>query len=72
MRIRVSDDKQLVKDIRNKLQYNKEIYGSAFCPCVLPSLYKSENKEDYICMCKEFREQPYGECHCGLYIKEQD
>lgn len=22
------------------------------------------------CMCKEFREQESGECHCGLYVKE--
>ena len=69
MAIRLSEDKELVKEIRKKLKENKDKYGEQFCPCVIPTKYESENKEDYICMCKEFREQEEGECHCGLYVK---
>lgn len=69
MTIKLSDNKKLVKEIREKLQNNKEKYGKQFCPCILPTAYTSENSDDYICMCKEFREQESGECHCGLYIK---
>lgn len=28
--------------------------------------------DDTKCMCKEFREQESGWCHCGLYYKEKD
>ena len=69
MTIKVSEDKELVSAIREKLKENKEKYGKQFCPCVLPENYISDNCEDYICMCKEFREQESGECHCGLYVK---
>lgn len=61
MVIRVSSDKELVNEIRNKLKEN-----GGYCPC------RIAKNEDTKCMCKEFREQEYGECHCGLYIKEQD
>lgn len=56
--IRVSEDKELVKNIREKLKEN-----GGFCPCRLVK------NEDTKCMCKEFREQEEGECHCGLYVK---
>lgn len=69
MRIKVSSNKELVEEVRNKLKMNVEKYGKPFCPCILPTEYNSENNEDYICMCKEFREQENGECHCGLYVK---
>lgn len=69
MAIRISDDKELVQEIRTKLAANKEKYGKPFCPCVLPPLYESENNADYVCMCKEFRDMEEGECHCGLYVK---
>lgn len=39
--------------------------NGGYCPCRLTK--KSETK----CMCKEFREQDSGLCHCGLYYKEQ-
>ena len=71
MRIKESNDKELVSEIRKKLKDNKEKYGKQFCPCVIPTEYESKNKDDYVCMCKEFREQEEGECHCGLYIKEK-
>ena len=56
MAVKLSDDKELVAEINKKLKENKEKYGKPFCPCVLPSMYTSENSNDYICMCKEFRE----------------
>lgn len=58
MKIELSKDKELVTEIKAKL---KETGG--YCPCRL------ERNEDTKCMCKEFREQESGECHCGLYIK---
>lgn len=60
MRVKVSDNKELVDEIRAKLKENND-----YCPC---SLIKSEDTK---CMCKEFREQDIGECHCGLYIKTE-
>lgn len=71
MRIRESNNKELVSEIKKRLQENKEKYGKRFCPCVIPTEYESENKDDYVCMCKKFREQEEGECHCGLYTKEK-
>lgn len=59
MAIKVSEDKELVQEIREKLKAN-----GGFCPC------RIEKTPDTKCMCKEFREQESGECHCGLYVKE--
>lgn len=70
MAIRLNEDKELVNEIKQKLKENKEKYGKQFCPCVINTKYNSENSDDYVCMCKNFREQELGECHCGLYIKE--
>lgn len=39
------------------------IDNQGYCPC------KLEKTPDTLCMCKEFRDQPSGVCHCGLYIK---
>ena len=59
MRIKVSDDKEMVDLVRKKLKENQ-----GYCPC---KLIKSEDTK---CICKEFREQTEpGECHCGLYVK---
>jgi ferredoxin-thioredoxin reductase catalytic subunit len=58
MSIKINPDKDLVADIRNRLKEN-----GGYCPCRIAKT--EENK----CMCKEFREQEEGECHCGLYIK---
>ncbi len=57
--IRVSDNADLVAEIRKQLKEN-----GGYCPC------RIDKTEDTKCMCKEFREQETGECHCGLYIKE--
>lgn len=61
MKIKVSEDKELVAEIRARLKEN-----GGYCPCRISKT--EENK----CMCKEFREQTEGECHCGLYIKVKD
>ena len=58
MKIKISEDKELVANIRAKLKEN-----GGYCPCRL------EQNEDTKCPCKEFREQESGECHCGIYIK---
>ena len=58
MAIRLNDNKEIVASIKAGL---KEKGG--YCPCRL------EKTEDNKCMCKEFREQTEGECHCGLYVK---
>ena len=42
-------------------RYYKDNGG--YCPCRL------QKTPDTKCMCKEFREQEEGECHCGLYVK---
>lgn len=56
--IKVNEDKELVAEIRQKLKEN-----GGYCPCRL------QKTPDTKCMCKEFREQEEGECHCGLYVK---
>ena len=61
MKIKLSEDKELVTNIKAKL---KESGG--FCPCRL------EQNEDTKCTCKEFREQESGECHCGLFRKVEE
>lgn len=58
MKIELSKDKELVAEIKAKL---KETGG--YCPCRL------ERNENTKCICKDFREQKSGECHCGLYVK---
>lgn len=58
MRIVRTDDAEFANEILAALKKN-----GGYCPCRL------EKTEDTKCMCKEFREQEYGECHCGLYIK---
>ena len=59
MKIKVTDDKDLEKEIRTKLKEN-----DGYCPCAL------EKDSDHRCMCKDFLEQETtGPCHCGLYEK---
>lgn len=61
MKVKVNSDTELVTAIRAKLKEN-----DGYCPCRVDKV--PENK----CMCKEFIEQTeLGECHCGLYIKEE-
>ena len=56
--IKLNKNKELVEMIRKQLKEN-----SGYCPCSLLQ------NEDTKCMCREFREQIEGECHCGLYVK---
>lgn len=49
-----------VKEFRDSIKTN-----DGYCPCRLA------HTPDTKCMCKEFREQESGLCHCGLYYKEQ-
>ncbi|RHQ84820.1 hypothetical protein DWX91_10255 [Clostridium sp. AF22-10] len=59
--MKLNSDKELVNNIRKRLKKNDN-----YCPC---RLIKSEDTK---CMCKEFREQEEGECHCGLYVKYKE
>ena len=61
MKIKLSDNKELVAEIKQKLKEN-----GGFCPCRL------EQNADTKCPCKEFREQESGECHCGLFCKVEE
>ena len=58
MKIILNPDKELVEEIIRQKNEN-----DGYCPCML------EKTPDTKCMCKEFREQQEGMCHCGLYIK---
>ena len=65
MAVRLNDDKELVKTIREGLKRT-----GGYCPCRL------QRSEEYKCMCKEFRDQIKdpdfeGYCHCFLYYKEK-
>ena len=59
LKIIYNQDKQIVDKILDALDKN-----NGYCPC------KLEKNNDTKCMCKEFKEQKEGYCHCGLYIKE--
>lgn len=59
LRITYNQDKQIVDKILDALDKN-----NGYCPC------KLEKNNDTKCMCKEFKEQKEGYCHCGLYFKE--
>jgi ferredoxin-thioredoxin reductase catalytic subunit len=59
LKITYNQDKQIVDKILDALDKN-----NGYCPC------KLEKNNDTKCMCKEFKEQKEGYCHCGLYIKE--
>ena len=56
----VNSDKEIVKEIRDKIREN-----GGHCACAITF------NQDNVCICKEFRDQiergEEGECHCGLY-----
>lgn len=68
MKVIQNPDRAVVDAVNAALSKNKEEYGNAYCPCVLPAAYSDET----VCMCKEFREKMArgepGECHCGKYV----
>lgn len=57
-KIILNTDKKHVTEIKKKLKEN-----DGYCPC---SLFRNNDTK---CMCKEFREQSLGFCHCMLYEK---
>ena len=64
-RIRLNEDAELVARIREGLKAK-----DGYCPCRLGK------REEYKCMCREFREQLEdpdfeGYCHCLLYYAEK-
>ena len=66
MAVRFNEDAELVAQIKEGLKRK-----GGYCPCRL------EKKEEYKCICKEFREQMAdpefeGYCHCLLYYKTKD
>ena len=66
MKVRLTDNKERLKKITDKLKEN-----GGYCPC------KLEKTEDTKCMCKEFKEQVddpnfEGFCHCMLYYKSKE
>lgn len=56
--IKKTDDIELREEIEKAL-----IDNNGYCPCRIERI--PENR----CMCKDFREQKEGVCHCGLYVK---
>ena len=66
MAVRLNEDKELVKAVKEGLRRT-----GGFCPCRL------DRTEDYRCICREFREQIAdpdfeGYCHFMLYYKAKD
>lgn len=61
MAIKLNPDREFVEVFRKKLDDN-----DGYCPC------RVSKTADTKCICKEFREQEEGECHCGLYYKTKD
>ena len=55
--VKINNNVTIVKTILDRLSTDDH------CPCSL------EKTPDTKCMCKEFREQTEGMCHCGLFIK---
>ena len=66
MAVRLNENEEVVKTIKAGLKRK-----GGYCPCRL------EVKEEYKCICKEFREQIAdpdfeGYCHCMLYYKSKE
>ena len=66
MAIRLNEDKEIVKTIKEGLKKT-----GGYCPC------RFEKNEDTKCMCREFKDQIKdpnfeGYCHCLLYYKSKE
>ncbi len=64
MAVRLNEDKEMVKSIREGLKRT-----GGYCPCRL------QRTEENKCICQEFRQQIAdpnfkGYCHCLLYYKD--
>lgn len=65
MKIRLNTNEEVVRTVKDGLKQT-----GGYCPCRL------ERKEEYKCMCEEFKAQIKdpdfeGYCHCLLYYKEK-
>lgn len=65
-KVRLNPDAAIVAMVREGLKRK-----GGYCPCRL------EKKEEYKCICEEFRQQMAdpdfeGFCHCRLYFKSKD
>ncbi|MBE7027877.1 MAG: ferredoxin thioredoxin reductase catalytic beta chain [Ruminococcaceae bacterium] len=65
MKITLNPNEEIVKMIKDGL-----IKKDGYCPC------RREKKEEYKCMCEEFKAQIAdpefeGYCHCMLYYKSK-
>ena len=65
MKITLNPDKQIVQTVKEGL-----LAKGGYCPC------RVGKKEEFKCMCKEFREQIADEnfegyCHCKLFYKSK-
>ena len=65
MKFHITEDRELLTTIRQALKEN-----DGYCPCV----FESRGKEQYRCMCENFRiyAKPGETCHCGIYTKDND
>lgn len=66
MKITLNPDEEIVRTVKEGLERT-----GGYCPC------RREKKEEYKCMCKEFKDQIADEnfegfCHCMLYYKSKD
>ena len=58
MKITLNPDEEIVRTVKEGLKQT-----GGYCPC------RRERTPENICMCKEFKLQSVGMCHCGLYEK---
>jgi ferredoxin-thioredoxin reductase catalytic subunit len=65
MKIKITENEKIKNKVREGLKAN-----DFYCPCVVDS----RGKEEYRCMCEDFRNNvKKGEyCYCGLYYKVED
>ena len=66
MKVSFNTDEEMVKTIKEGLKRT-----GGYCPC------RFEKKEEYKCMCEEFKSQIAdpnyeGFCHCMLYYKSTE
>ena len=64
-KVRLNENELVVQTVREGLKRT-----GGYCPC------RTERKEEYKCMCEEFRQQIddpnyEGYCHCFLYYTEK-
>lgn len=71
MRFKLTENETIKTNILLRLEENYIKYGKRYCPFVEPEKYNCDETEDFVCICKDFRENklPGETCNCGLYIK---